>query len=266
MRKRDYSVFNKVELGHYDTNLTTKTKSELTLQHATEIEKAVKEVSGIEKLTPDEKWYDYNQRVLKMQTESAKSLDIKIKALEGKSDITAAEREQLKNYEKLQKENEETLKNTKLGHDSEITKLKAENKIYGSISKVDATLKKDDILKEAIDIVREKTIGDMISSAKFDKDKLVFVGSDGSVLLNKDGTLTTAEQLYSLKMDKYIEKAKTQGGAGGNGNEADSGAVAGIKTQVELNRHLASKGFLSGTPEFTKEFTRLGGEKLPLRF
>lgn len=264
-KRGGYFAPDKTAKDTYEGNLAVHTKTALTLEHATMLEKDVEEITGVKKL-PQEKYFDYNKRVLKMQTESSKSASSELALLKGKSDITQAERDRIKELENLQTSWTAEKTNLTNTHQTEVTQLKAENKIFSQIGKIDAKLKKTPELQEAISIVREKVIEDMKRSAKFQDDKMVFFGLDGKAMMNTDASFKTAEQVYAERMDKYIDKAKTQGGAGGNGDGNPEVIPAGnLKSQYEVDKFLQSKGFVFGTKEFSSEQEKLGRSKLPLR-
>ncbi len=259
MTAKKYTVLDEAGKTAYENNLRTNVTSELTSQHATSIEKDIFEQTGIEKKA-GEKWFDYNKRALaQVKTQGAELANLK-----SKTDLSAAERQRISELEGLQTKWGEEKQSLTNSHQSEVTKLKAENKIYSEIGKVDAKLKKTPELQEAIQIVRANKIQKMIDSAKFQDGKIVFFGADGKARTNPDASFMTAEQIYTEEMGNYIDKAPVVGGAGGDGG-SDPTPVGNFKTQHELNTFLSAKGLTTGTPEYQKEFKRLNGDKLPIR-
>jgi len=264
-KKGGYFAPDAAKKSEYETNLDNLTKSRLTSEHATNIEKDVEEVTGVKKL-PNEKYYEYNKRVLSEKTAREKSLDAELTGLKSKTDLSAAERERIATLEGLTKSKDTEIQTLKDTHQSEINQLKAENIIYSKIGAVDSKLKKTPELQEAIQIVKERVIEDMKKSAKFQDGKMVFFGADGKALLNADASFMSADQVYAARMDSYIDKGKTAGGTGGNGEWNQDIIVTGdLKTKNDVDSFLSSKGLLAGTAAYSAEQKKYGYDKLPLQ-
>lgn len=261
LTKQEYLILGKDERPAYEETISTRAKSELTLQHATEVEKSVEELTGIKKTDANEKWTAYYQRALK----EGKSALTKIAELEGKSDISAAERQQLENLRLQVTEKDGLLATEKSERQKEIFQLKTQNKIYSEISVIDAKLKKDPIYQEAIALVRDNVISKMISGSTQNGTSIVFNDAEGKPIMNANKTaFATAKEVYEIQMDKYLEKAPVVVGADGKPVDQNPN-IGNFKSKDELTRHLTAQGLMVGTPAFTKEFNRLEGNKLPLR-
>ncbi len=267
IKQTKFFVADNDQKSTFENNLKTQHNAELTKQVATEVEQKVFELTGIKKASVDEKWTAYYQRAMKETKDSATALQNKITDLESKSDLSVAERQQLTQLKDLQATKDAEIENLKTSHVGEVERLKIENKVYSDkgIQKVDGKLSKNPLLQDAIDIVREKVIGDIVSISKNEGGEIRLYSKDGKVLTNTDASFMTVSQYYEKQMEKYIDGGKQTGGAGGNGDDSGLGVPSGVKTQYELNIKLREQGYVAGTREFTKEFNRLGGDKLPVQ-
>jgi hypothetical protein len=250
----------------YESNIATAQRGEVTSKIAGHVEKYVDETTGIKKSTADEKWYKYNERVVKTLADENKANKAELKRLKDSTDLNAAERQRIVELENLSKSRETEIEQLKTSHQNELSQERTKNKIFGAIGRVDAKIKKD-LDPELVALKREQVISGMLNSAKTNKDgKTVFFGADGKARTNADASFMTEEQVYTLEMDKYLEKAPNQGGAGGSGEgNADIVTPGQFKTQQELDLYLGERGLTQGTKEFTAEAKRLGRAKLPLQ-
>ena len=257
---KEYTVYDKTSKEAYDTNFRSNLETELTPTIKTaamqEFEDAqfaeVAAITGL-KRNSDESLVDFQKRGLK-------------------SDITDAERQQLQSLKDNKTKLDTEITQLKDQHQTEIVKLRAENAIFGQISKVDAKLKKDPLLQDAIEIVKTNVIENMIKSARFEKDKtdatktkMVFFGPDNKALINPTTQeFMSAEEVYAQKMDKYLDKAPVKTGAnGGPDGPEEQIAPGNIKTQLDLARLLEARGLIAGTTQYTSEWNRLKGATLP---
>ncbi len=255
LTKREYFVADKVAKESYETTL----KSGLTLEHATRLEKDVETITGIKK-NDGEKYYDYNKRVL-AEVKKVETLNTELATLRGTANLTETEKQRLAALETGITERDTQIKTLKTDYESKLSLAKRENTITYQISKV--KLKTDPILKEAIGIVSEKVIAEMVAASREENGKTIFIAEDGkTIMLNHDLTVMNAEQYFTKRMDKFVDNGKVITGAGGTVVEDDP-VVGQFATQAELGRFLSKKGLVSGTKEFTKEFDRLSGSKLP---
>ena len=262
---KEYSIFSKEQKTAYEQNIEAQTASKFTSRVALEVEGKVKELTGIEKASPDEKWTDYYQRALKTSSEDAKEIRLEISELKSKTNLSEAERQQLAELQKLQKSSKEEVETLKKTHQSEITKLKAGNQILSDVTPIRSKFINDDRVKAAIDVMHNQTVQELTNSAQIDPNtgKPIFFGADGKALLNQDASYKTAAQIYEERMDGFIDKGRKQGGAGGDGGSSQ-GVPAGVRNQIELSDYLISRGFIGGSKEFNVEFNKLKGN-LPRR-
>jgi hypothetical protein len=251
----------------YENNLKVLHKGEVTKGIAEKQEKFIKETYGIDKITPDEKWYKYGERVAKETVSKAKADAAELARLKGSTDLTAAERARINELEGIAKAKTIEIDTLKNEFSTKESKMQATLAIYQSIGSVDAKLKKTPDLQEAIAIVRTSVLNEMSNEAKIGADgKISFVKPDGTFYTNPDASKMNAEQVYASKMDKWIDKGIVTPGAGGNGDGPEKVIAPGqFKTQYEGNQYLQKLGLIQGTKEFSKKFNELGLGSLPIQ-
>lgn len=229
-----------------------------TKEYASSLERDVEELTGIKKLDPNEKYYDYNKRALK-------SLSEELQQLRGKSDLSAVERQQLSEFKnKLEQLNNEK-QSLEGKYTSEITRAKIENSILLEVAPIRASFKKD-IPAVAVNAVHAQVMSDMAANAKQENGKTIFLNADGTVMLNKT-TLQpmTAAEVYSDKMKDFIGTTHKQTGTGGNEPEFnEDGLPSTVKTKVDLTEYLSKQG-ISSTDKKYQELWNKWAPKLPLR-
>ena len=241
--------------------------SKHTKEFATKLEEDVRSLTGIEKASADEKYYDYNKRALDSLKKEAHAAKEEANALKGKSNITAEERQQLEAAKASLAESNKKIADLESGHKSEIVRLKAGNQILNEVAPIRSTfVKGQQGVEKAVELLHAATLEKMTASAKISDDtgQLIFIGKDGKALLNQDSSFKTASQIYSEEMADFIDKGKKGAGAGGNDpNQNPVNMPQGVKTRGELIDYLRSKGFAKNTKEFTAEYDKLS-KNLPL--
>lgn len=263
-KRGGYFAPDGVSKKSYEDNVSTNAKSALTLEHATALEKDVEEITGIKK-EPGEKYYDFNKRVLKLQTESAKKNSTELATLKSQTDLTAAEKQRMAQLEALVLEKDTKISTIETERQSEVTRLKVENNIYNIAGKVDSKLKKNPELQDAIGIVREKAISEMIAKSLNKDGKFVFLKEDGSPYVKADASYMNAEEVLLSKMDKWVDKGKQVAGAGGNSGPDEPVTDGQFKTKVEVDRFIQTKGLIQGTKEFSTMQKQFNYDKLPMK-
>ena len=266
LSSKKYAVRSEEDDASYKANIESQAVSGYTSRVATEVEKTIKEITGIEK-TQNEKWTDYYQRATKTVVGSKAQIESELTELKGKSNLTEAERNQLND---LKSQNQNLLtetENIKKGYEQKIVKLTASREIQSQIESVKSRLNKNPQLSKAIEIVSNQAIKEMLDSAQIDDNgKVVFV-KDGKFLTDKNLKPITAADIYSEKMADFIDKGKQVSGAGGGSNNDNPSGIlpAGVKTQNDLNRYFNSLGIVSGSKKMNEEFAKVNGYSLPLR-
>lgn len=262
LEKRKYKVFDEPSFQEQENTYN----SNLTSRIAKKNEEVTKILSGLDKSNDKEKWYEYNGRVIKTLKTERDSFKTRIDLLEGKSDITAEERQSIIDLRKQLADKGTEMETFKAQKDAELGRFKLQNELLSETAKVDSTLKKDEIFKDAIDVMREVSLKKLLDGAKTSDEGVTVYFINGKALKNADQSFMTGEQAYAHLMDKFINKGVKGSGSGGNGEgNAEDSIVTNLKSQYELNAHLRTKGLIMGTLDHQKEFKRLGGDKLPLQ-
>lgn len=259
--EQKYSVMNENEMNTHNES----TRSDVVSGIATKVESNIKTLTGIDKTAPDEKWHAYYMRAAKTLKTQLDDATTKLASYEGKSDITEAEREQLKTYATTVSNLNKSIEDTKLEYEGKIAQTKLENKINAAAYACQTKFISDPKFKKAIDIMHENTIAQMSKEAQIKDGKIVYFDENKKAMKNADNSFVTTEQRYLGLMDDFVDKGKKQGGAGGDGGPSGSSTPAGeIKCQYDLQKHLNDQGLVSGTSEFNKKFAEMGGDKLPM--
>ena len=264
LTKREYNLRSKDEEATYLSNLETQHISKHVSAFAPQLEKAVKDYTGLEKVDATEKYFDYNARALKTLAQEKKDLDEKIKTLESTSDLSALERKQLNDAIELNKQYEKKVKEVTDGSAKEVSKAKMENKIIQQMNAVTPKLIKDTRpgIAAAQEIMSRQIKSDIENMAEEVGGKIVLKDSAGNALTNKnDGSFMTVAQYYEAKMTEagFVDNGKTQPGAGGERPDEVTSVPGGCKTQSELLEWLRNntmKGKSQG--ELLKEFDKYG--------
>jgi hypothetical protein len=261
LKGQEYSVFNKTDYDAHKTVLAREAASDYEKTLSTELETYVSETSKTPK-KDGESFKDYTKRVLLEKSQSSENLAAEIAELKSKTDLSKAERDQLAELTRIRDEQKTEIENLKANSQKEVLQLKAQNDISVAATKVASKFVKEALVQDAISIVSEKTIAEMVASSQYENGKLVFI-KDGKVEMNQDGSFKTAEQKYESLMEKFIDKGRKAGGAGGDGGEGTTKTPADVNTKYKLGKYLNSLGLVSGTIDFTEKFNALGGKSMP---
>lgn len=233
---------------------------------APQIEAKIKEITGIEKTDANEKWFDYAARATTQVVTEKTKIDQELTTLKASSNITEAERERIKVLEGLQTAQKTELDNLKKSHEAEVNQLKTGNAIINDIAPIRSTFVKEPKMQKAISIQHEAVIKEMQSVAKVEPTtgKTIFFKADGKPELDANGNFKTAADIYKEKMSDFIDAGRKITGAGGKEEEVSlEGLPADVKTQQDLTKHIQALGKKAGTPEFTAEWKKFNGSKLP---
>ena len=263
---KKYAIRSEQDEQTYRKNIEDSAIGSYTSKVATEVEKTMKELTGIDKL-PNEKWTDYYQRATKDVVGGKKQFENELTELRGKSNLTEAERNMLNDLKAANQKLQLDTESMKSSYEVQLKKLKASTSIQAEISAIRAQFKKTPELQKAIDIVSNQTLKEMADMSDIDQyGKVVFV-KDGNFIKDANGTPKTAAQIYSDAMADYIDKGRQQSGAGGDGGSGGGSTQVppGVKTQVDLTRYINSLGIISGSKQYSEMFAKMEGNKLPLR-
>jgi hypothetical protein len=269
--KRDYIVRSKTDDAMYTQNITTKAISDATKSHADKLEADVKEIAGVDKASADEKYYEYNKRVLRSLKDKEKELSDELTQLKSKSTLSEAEKTQLEEAKAAIKANNTKIAEMESNHKTQLTEAKAEGKILMAVAGARSKYLKT-IPEDVIKTTEGVFTGQLLKEARFTDDgKIYFVGPDGKTPLLNQTTqeFVTADERYAEIAKSLIDPGQTQKGAGGNGGPASGNSgdklPAGVETQVQATEWLQKQGLVQGSKEFTAKWNELGIDKLPLR-
>ena len=248
LTKNKYSVYDEPTLTKFKTDLETESIGKFVSKSATEFEDTVRSITGLEKDSPEEKYFDFNKRALQTFKTERDALKEELNELKGKSNITQAERDQLQALKDKVKEYDVKLKEVETNYQSQLSKAKLENVLSFKISSVSSKLIKSDIagIKAAQGILSNNIKNEILNMAQTDsRGEVILINpADGKPMLNKDLSFVTVEQFYEAKMNEagFIDKGRQQGGAGGEGggNQQSSDIPGNVKTRVELMDYLRS--------------------------
>lgn len=243
----------------------------------TNIEKHVKELTGIEKES-NEKASDYFVRALSKDKEARTGLQTELDTLREEKKAGFGSADASKRIEQLEK----LLQTTKETHLKELTdketeklQIRVEAQLDTALNGIKGNLKKsiDPAVVEDVLEARMLKFNKQYSPKVTDKGAIVFVDKDGEVINNPDTFKPrTAKELVADFFKDLVEPKHEQGGAG-SGKPAPEprqpgqpvpAPPAAIDTQVKLTTYLKEQGLATGTKEFDEAFEKYKGEK-PLR-
>jgi hypothetical protein len=258
-----------------------------------QLEDTIKEMTGVEKASASEKYYDYFKRAIETKTKDLAALQLKVKEYEekGASGNVLAE-EYKKQVQTLQAQ----LKTAKDEFDDqikkkgeEIFKAKFQSELGSTVEKLKANLRGDIAPEFLNDIIRAKTYEFESQYVAKDVEGItIFHDKTGNPVMDKkDGKPKTMEQIISEIFGTYIDPKKQQGGAGsGKPGAAGAGGTGGaggepkpwkestrpdtVKSKVDLAKWIATDLKISSdTKDFDEAFTHFSkdasGKELPIK-
>lgn len=252
----------------YETGLReTITKEVQTVDH-TSTEKEITDLTGQKRDPNKETVPQFRARVIKEMKTGFDSQAAELKALQGKSDISAVERARMK-------ELEDSVTTLNGNFDKERTEM--QGKLTAAEAKSDiglelATIRQSyikTIPPEACKNIEQTAVSDILKEAKMIDGKLCFVNADGSIQRNQQTMLplTAADKLLAHPVLKTIVDPGFKQTGTGTGNRPPEGGAAlpdGVTDQVGLTNFLLKQGISQSSKKFQEEFTRYGGDKLPV--
>jgi hypothetical protein len=275
-----FVVQDETEHNTFRTNLESEVVGRKTSEWAQNLEKDVKELTGIDKRDANEKYYDYFKRATTEKLSKLQQVEAELADLRAKGNPSAADKARIQQLEQGLQQKEAEHKAELTAREKRIHELTVGNVLTGELAQLRAKYKKD-IPEGIIKTVEQVAINNLLSMAQLQEGgKIVFLDDkgaplvDAATLLPKSATTLLTEQLKDL-----IDTGRQQNGAGsgpnnnGNGqhnNNGNNGAPvfpglpADVKSQIQLTEYLLKLGFLQGTPEFNKLFME-NGKNLPLR-
>lgn len=258
-----------------------------------QLEDTVKEITGVDKASPTEKYYDYFKRAMESKKVELATLQSRVTEYETKGASGNAVAEEYKKQvlqlqtrlKEAQDEYDKNLSSTK----QEIFKTKFQSHLDTTVGKLKEKFRGDIAPEFIADIVRAKTYEfESQFTPKEVEGVIVFHDKSGQPVMNKkDGKPKNSEDILTELFGSYIDPKKAQGGAGsgGSGGAGGAGGNGGgaaapkwkeakvpetVKTKVQLTQWLNNDLKLtSDSKEFGEAFTTLSktpeGKELPLR-
>jgi len=276
-----YVVKSSEEFESLKSNIANEAISKKTSEFASSIEKDIFETTNIAK-EQDEKWFDYQKRVLGSLGEKAKKVSSYQKQLEEAKANTSTLDETIKQeYQELKKaipELEERYKNEILSLQNDNKKERKSWEISSAIGQMSFSKTLPETL---VDLAKKSAVQDLMTQkSEFRDGKLVFLDDNGETLRNKDNNLEpfSAGDLLKNKLAEVLAVKSDASGLGTSPKDATQ-TVEGIaldpsiKTQVDLDRKLGEKGLSTSSDEYIKERNAYikgyaeanGGRAMPLR-
>lgn len=242
------------EVGKYTSNI------------ATQLESTVKNLTGIDKASPEEKWFDYNQRVLKTFKEKSDQLSSELAELKKGHSPSEAEKQRMAQLEQLVNDSKTEKETLTQKYEKEISSLKTQSYLLSEVAPVSA--KRNALIPErAFNLAHNDAISQMTAMAVKEGDKTVFKGADGKFILT-NGVFATPAEVYKTIMKDFLEEKKVVNGAGGNEYIEDPNSdslPAEVNTQMKLSNYLTSKGMIAHGADYKKAWGKYKGSSLPLR-
>lgn len=261
---KEYSLMSKAEKTQYDSDRESQIVSARTSKIAPKVEKYVKDTTGVDKTDSNEKYYVYQNRVMKELADEKKSLSEQVETFKKSSNLSQVERTQLDNLIEIQKVNQKELEDLKLSSSKEINKAKLENELGREMAPVSAKLIKSTIpgVEKAKEIMSNQIFAEMQEMATKDsRGKIILMKSETEAITTENGNFKTVAQYYEEKMTEagFVDNGKTITGAGGEGGKAPAGtSIPGnCKSQVELMDFLRANTMKGKSQvELMKEFDK----------
>ncbi len=234
-------------------------------EFAPRFEAEVETITGAKK-EKDEKYYEYNKRILGSLVTEKSSLASELAELKKSSNITDAERQSLTAGQARVKELEKEIEDMKASHTKDISISKNENDIINEISSVTPKLIKDTRpgVAQAQKIVSDSILAEIKTMASRDsRGKIILLNTsnENKPLLNTDGSFITVSAYYESKMKEagFIDTGKKLPGAGGDPDLDTKNIPGGCKTRLELMDFIRKANPKWSTTECSKEFDKHAG-------
>lgn len=271
--ERGFVVRSKEENDTFLRNYEEQVISNKTKEFALNLEKDVKELTGLDKASPDEKYYEFLKRAVSTKLQSVKTLEQELTALKekkGGEGVSEEEKKRIKDLELALEKQKGDYAEALSKKDQELTQYKAQNEVEKRMIPLRASYKPN-IPKFALEAAEEKVLNELIPNLIFTEDgKIMIKGKDGETL--KDPKLlepVTLEAYLSDRLKDFVDEGKEQRGAGtGKGDKDEgkggkfTGIPAGVETKVQLGDYLKKLGIMN--PEYDKILEE-HGKNLPLR-
>lgn len=270
-----FTIQDETEHNSFKQNFEADVIARKTSEWAQNLEKDVKELTGIEKESANEKYYDYFKRATKAKLDSVTRLEAELATLKDKSNPSEADKKRIQQLEAGIQEKETTYKAQLQEKDGIIHSLKVGNELQSALAKLRANYKAD-IPASIVEIVENTAIQQLTKSAKFQEDnKLTFLNDKGEVIVNPANYQPqTAEALLKDMLKDLIDAGRTATGTGTGNNsqqqqqQGQTGPItaipADVTTKVLLTAYLLKQGLTQGSKEFDEAFNKFGAN-LPLR-
>jgi len=276
-----YVVQDEAEHNTFKQNYEADVIARKTSEWAQNLEKDVKELTGIEKTDPNEKYYDYFKRATKTVKESVAPLQAELDRLKAAGSPSAADKQRIKQLEDAIVEEKGKYSTELEKANKRIHELTVGNNLVTALAQIRAKYKKD-IPQTIIETVEKVTLQELIGIAKVQEDgKVTYMDKEGKPLVNKSTYQPLTElELLEDRLKDLIDVGRQQGGAGsGEGTQGGGTGGAGgqgeppaeikdipatVKTKKDLTEYLLSLGWTTSHPKWSETFNKFGA-KLPLK-
>lgn len=283
-------------LKNYEENVVSKKTSD----HATKLEKDIKELTGIDKKTPDEKYYDYFKRAVTEKLSAYSNLEKELSDLKAKGGNTSeADKGRIKQLEEALDKTKKEWSDKLAAKTGEVSDLRKEYRLKEIVAELRASYKKE-IPQSVAEIMEKAVIDQTKKEMAFQEDgaeTLIDPAKNNEVILDPTTykPLAVAAKVKERLKD-LIDTGRQQTGAGtaaatqaqqqaapGQQQQGQPGAngakgyafklpaaqtfqspPADVKTKVALGDHLAHLGIPKGTEDWD-QLMSTHGEKMPLR-
>jgi hypothetical protein len=246
---------------------------------ALNVEKDIEAITGIKKVSKDEKYYDYAKRVLKTLKDSTGDLERQITDLKGKTNLSDAERQRLSQLETALNEKNTEIQTLKDEGSKKENTFKAKADIAKDLAEIRATYKKD-LPASLVKIAEDQAVDALLATAKYQDDgTLTFTDKEGKVLTDPKNAYKPKgpKALLQDSLKDLIDTGRAQAGTGKTGTEGANGKTGsngkfewtgipdGVETRVQLSDYLKKNGVLDGSKEFDDIFDKDEVKALKLR-
>lgn len=262
------------------TNHEKLVADKVTLKHATDLEKDVLELTGINKKDPNEKYYDYFKRATSEKLATVNALQQEVNTLKDKSNPSAADQARIKQLEAAIEKTNNDRKVELSAKDKKIHELTVGNHIGSVLAGIRQSYRKD-LPADLVTLAEQNTIAKLTAMAKVKDDNTIeFLQADGTVALDQTTMKPLkAEDLVKSELKSLIDAGRQQQGAGsgtpGSGATGEPAGAAGakveitsipadVKTKIGLSEYLMKMGYTDLDPKFTTYMDQFG-KNLPLR-
>lgn len=258
----------------FEANVIARKTSEI----ATKIEADVKELTGIEKSSPDQKYFDYLKYAIGEKVKGVDALTTELNALKTNPASKPTDAARIQQLEEAIATEQTKVTKLQADHVTEVNRLKIEGKLEGYMSGLKF---KEGIPQAMVDIFKKQQMDELVKTAKVNEDGSISVlDPNGQPLVGADYKPKAIDVILKDRFGDALDDGQQQQGGGtgpnsqgkANGQQQQQGAGSyvkltalptGVKSKVQLTEHLMKSGLTDDRPEFQEAFDTFGKD-LPL--